>query len=253
MLLRKNTLIHPTTSCKSLSSQCLAIPVIFCLLAAQTDLQKIRNPKMNIRVFPLEKSENRVSWDIKNALQTPESCLLHVLVSTVRNTDFTADTNTPKLTVVCLSLFFFKNPPTEAGGDAPRPIAVTAIRGGRLSTGLIKPSCWRKWDLFTEAGWVQLACSSKKNGWHVWFHYIFTARTGSKATWPPRAFLKDDFTGPLGTQWRGGFHQRLTPWQRAWEFIRASKENGSYEELHCLLLLSSRLGGGKNCSGSISY
>lgn len=42
MLLRKNTLIHPTTSCKSLSSQCLAIPVIFCLLAAQTDLQKIR-------------------------------------------------------------------------------------------------------------------------------------------------------------------------------------------------------------------
>lgn len=49
----------------------------------------------------------------------------------------------------------------EAGGDAPRPIAVAAICGGRLSTGLIKPS-WRKWELFTEAGWVQLACSSEK-------------------------------------------------------------------------------------------
>lgn len=41
---------------------------------------------------------------------------------------------------------------------APSPLQLS-VEG---AWALIKPSCWRKWDLFTEAGWVQLACSSKK-------------------------------------------------------------------------------------------
>ncbi len=78
MLLWKNTSIHPTTSYKSLLSQYLVIPVIFS--QHRTKWIQLCDPKLTSECLSRGTGRHqqmgcRVSWDINNSLQTPESCL----------------------------------------------------------------------------------------------------------------------------------------------------------------------------------